>query len=115
MQEEYRLAMRADARITIAKDARASRLQPVASRQDIVDLVTDVMDAAVRALLQELRNGRMSAQGLQQLDLRVGQFDKDDGNAVLRLRKRRRNVCSERIAIERCRPAEIADRDRHVI
>ena len=48
MQEQHRLAMRADLRLAGAEHPCALRLQPVAGGEDVVHLVADVMDAALR-------------------------------------------------------------------
>src|SRR6185369_17165380 len=71
MQEQYRLAMCADFRLAIAEHASARRLELVARGADVVDFVTDVMDAAVGIALEELRDGRILAERLQQLDFGV--------------------------------------------
>src|SRR5712675_1628968 len=53
VQEQHRLTVGADLRIAVAEDARAFRLELVARGQNIVDLVADVVDAAVRIALEE--------------------------------------------------------------
>src|SRR3954466_16165047 len=44
---------------------------------DVVDLVADVVDAALRAALEEARDRRALAEGLEELDLGVRQRDED--------------------------------------
>ena len=58
----------------------------VAGRQDVGDLVTHVMDAARRILVEKALDRRAFAQGMQQLDLGVLQFHEHHGDAVVRLR-----------------------------
>ncbi len=64
MQEQHRLAMGADLGFAVAEHARAFRLEAVAGSADVVDLVADVVDAAVRIALQELGDRRAGAEGL---------------------------------------------------
>ena len=66
MQEQHRLAVRPDLRVAVAQDPGALGLQLVAGGEDIVDLEADVMNAAVRVALQELRNRRGLAERLQE-------------------------------------------------
>ena len=62
-----------------------SRLQPVAGRQDIIDLVADVMHAAIGVLFQKLRNGRILAQAVRSNSILVfGKFDENDRHAMVR-------------------------------
>jgi hypothetical protein len=68
--------------------------QLITRRQDVVDLVTDMMDAAVRVLLDELRDRRGVAQGLDELDLGVRQGHEHGDDAVLRKRHRLRHFCA---------------------
>ena len=73
MQEQDRLAMGPDLGLAIAQHPRPARLQPVARRQDVLDLVADMVDAAGRVAGEEGGDGRVGAQRLQQLDLGIGQ------------------------------------------
>src|SRR5919206_4217247 len=75
VQEQHRLAVRADLRLAAAQHPRALPGQPVARRADVRDLVADVMDAALRIAPQKTRDGRIGAERLQELDLRVGKLD----------------------------------------
>src|SRR5204862_508534 len=82
--------VRAEARLAVAAHAGALGAQAVAGRDDVVDLVTEVMHAAARVLVEKAANRRIGAERLQQLDLRVRQFDKNNRHAVRRQRLRRR-------------------------
>ena len=53
MQEKNRFAMRPDFRIPVAKYARASRFKLITRGQNIVDLVTDMMNTARGVLFKE--------------------------------------------------------------
>src|SRR5262245_58358036 len=75
VEEQHRLAVRADLRVAVAENAGTLRLELVARGDDVVDLVADVMDAAVAVLLQELGDRRVVAQRLQEFDLGVRQVD----------------------------------------
>ena len=89
MQEQHRLAVRADLRLAVAEHARAGGLQLVARGEDVVDLVADMMHAAGRVLLEEGGDRRALAERLQQLDLGVAAVDEHDRDAMLRQRLRR--------------------------
>ena len=64
MQEQHGLAMRANLRLATAQHARALGHEPVAGGQNVVNLVADVVDAAIRVALQELRDGRVRARAV---------------------------------------------------
>src|SRR5208283_833834 len=70
MQEQHRLAMRADLRLAVAEHARALGLQLVARGDDVLDLVAEVMNATRGILLDETRDRGFVAIGLEELDLR---------------------------------------------
>ena len=50
---------------------------------DVVDFYTDVMDPTSFILSQISGNGRLLSQRMQQLQLRICQFNKDRGDSVL--------------------------------
>src|SRR5262245_16969820 len=79
VQEKHRLAMGADLRLPIAQHPRALGLQPIAGGQDVLDLVTDMVDAAGGITVEEGRDRRIAAERLQELDLGIGQGDEDNG------------------------------------
>ena len=58
-------------------------LEALDGRLDVVDLDADVMDAAGGVLGQESGDGRLFTKRMQELDLGVGQVDKDHGDSVL--------------------------------
>src|SRR5713101_6234481 len=115
MQEQNRLAVRAHLGLAVAQHARALRLERIARGDDVVDLVAQMMDAAVRIALEEFRDRRGRAQRLQEFDLGVGQRDEHRGDAMRRLRLRRRHLGAERLAVYRRRLGDVADRDRHMV
>ena len=55
--------MRADLRAAVAEHARALRREPVARRKDVVDLVAEVVDAAIRVALEKFGDRRILANG----------------------------------------------------
>ena len=63
VQEQHRLAVGADLRLAVAEHARALGLEPVARRDDVVDLVADVVNAAVGIALEKFRDRRASPSG----------------------------------------------------
>jgi hypothetical protein len=56
MQEQHRLAMRADLWLAIAEHTGSLPFQLVSRGDDVIDLVADVVDAPVGIALEELRN-----------------------------------------------------------
>jgi len=60
MQEQHRLAMGTHLGLAVAQHAGAFSLEAVARRDNVVDFVADVVDAAVRVALQEFRDRRGS-------------------------------------------------------
>ena len=70
MQEQHGLVVRTDLGRAVAQHACAIGLEPVARHQNVVDLIAEVVDAAVRIALQEFRD-RMKRQRtpLSQQDL----------------------------------------------
>ena len=60
------------------------------------------MDSAAGIADQKIGNGRIGAEGFEQLDLAVGQVDEDDADAMFGLRHGRRNLGAQRLGIE-CR------------
>src|SRR3954452_1159200 len=53
MQEQYGLPVRSDLGLAVAQHARAACFQLVASREDVVHLVADMVHAPVGVLLEE--------------------------------------------------------------
>src|SRR6476619_4241923 len=115
MQEQHRLAVRADLRIAVAKHARALRFQPVARGENVIDLIADVMDAAVRIALEEFRDRGVLAERLEQLDLGVRQRDEHRVHTVIRLRHHGGDIRAERIAVKLGSLGNIADRNGDVV
>ena len=107
--------MGADLGRAVAEHARALGFELVACRKDIVDLVADVVDAAVRIALQELGDRLVCAERLQQLDLGVRQRNEHRVHAMGRLRHHGRDGGAERLAIDiRCL-GDVADRNGDVV
>src|SRR5581483_4619693 len=115
VQEQNRLAVGARTRLAVAENPRARGPQPVARGADVADLVTDVMHPAGRVAGEEIGDRRVRTERFEQLDLGVGQLDKDDGDAVLRQRLRRRNRGAESVAVARRRSGEIGHRDGDMV
>jgi len=79
MQEEHRLAMRADLRLTPAEHPRAGSEQVIACGDDVIHLIADVMDAARRVLLEKAPDRACIAERFEKLDLGIGQASRDSG------------------------------------
>src|SRR5215470_9659042 len=115
MEEQHRLAMRADLRLAVTEHARAFLDELVTRGEDVDHLVADMMDAAVGVALDEFCNRRGLAQRLDELDLGVGQRHEHGDHAVLGQRHGFRNRGAERAAIDLCGLLRVLDRDRHMI
>src|SRR3546814_3095430 len=89
MQEEDGLVMRAYSGLAGPEDPRPRPDQMVARRENVVDFVAEMVDAAGRAALQESGDRGRVAERFEQLDLGIRQLDEDDGYAVRRQRDRR--------------------------
>ena len=64
VEEQNRLSMRARFRLAIAQNTGARGLELIPRRNDILDLVADVVHPALRVLFEELRNRRVCSQRL---------------------------------------------------
>ena len=84
VEKQHRLAVRADLRGAVAQRAGAGLRQLIPRGDDVVDLEAQMVHAAVGVVPQILRDRRIGAERLQQLDLRVRQFDERHGHAMLR-------------------------------
>ena len=80
VDEEHGRAVRADA--GFAEDACAFGLELGLGGVDVGDLEADVVLAAERVLVEELRDRRIVAERLDQLDLAVGRIDEADADAL---------------------------------
>ena len=115
MQKQNRLVMRAILRLAIAQHPRALRNQTVAGRQDIRNFVTNMMHAAGRVLVEEGLDRRPLTQRVQQFDLAVVQFNKDDRDTVRRQILRLGHGGAQRIAIHRARGLQVRNGYRHMV
>jgi len=73
-------AVSADARGT--EDACALPLEPCTRLLNVIRLEADMMLPASRVLLEELQNGGILAQRLDQLDLLIGRVDETDAHSL---------------------------------
>src|SRR5215469_12819940 len=115
MEKEHRLAVRPGFRRAVAEHTGPFPAELVARLQDIVDLIAQMMNAAVRVALEEPCNRRIRAEWLQELDLGVGKRDEHRGNAVFRLWHRSRDLGAERLAIHAGSRRDVAHRNGNVI
>src|ERR1041385_9415299 len=97
MQEDHGLAMRADARLARSGNRGALRPQLVPSSVNVFDFIADVVHAAIRILLEEIRDRRIVAQRLEQFDLRVAEIDEYRRHTVIGLRHFLRDRKSTRL------------------
>jgi len=94
--------MRADLWLTIAKDAQARGHHLIARSNDVVDLIAHMMNAACGVLFEKAVDGAVVAKRVEQLDLGVWQFDKDNRDAMIRLILRCTDICAKRRAVLVC-------------
>jgi hypothetical protein len=107
--------VRAYLRLAIAQNTCALCDHPVPRDQDIVNLVTDMMNATGWIFVQEpLDRGRVTKR-VQQLNLGVRQIDEYDGDAVIRFILWLPDISPQRIAILGSGGVQIRDRDGNVI
>ena len=107
--------MGADLGLARAQHPRAGGFQVIARRDDVIDLIADVVDATRRVLFQKAIDRAVIAQRMQQFDLGVGQFDKDHGHPVIRFGLRRADLGAKRVAILIRRRIEIRHGDGHMV
>jgi hypothetical protein len=105
----------AEPRLAIAQNARTCGPQSVARGDNVVDLVAEVVHAAGRVLVEKAAHRGIGPERLQELDLRVGQLDKDDRHAMRRQRLRRRYAGAERVAVHRGRRGQVRHHDRDMV
>ena len=74
-----------------------------------------MVDPAVGIAGEETGDRRPLAERMDELDLGIGQLDEDHGDAMLRLRQRRRHARAERLAIEPRRGVEVGHGDGDMI
>src|SRR4051812_7554898 len=115
MQEQHRLAMGADLGLAIPEHPRPFLDQGVPRGNNIGDLVADMMNTAIGIALEEFRDRRGLAERLDELDLGVGQGHEHGDDAVLGQRHRRRNLRTERCAINPGSLVRVLDGDGHMI
>ena len=106
MEEQHGFAVRADLRFAIAEHAGAACREPVLGSEDILNLVADMMHAAIGVFFQKFGDRRVFAQRLQQFDLGVGQGDEDDANAMFGQSLRFRHLRAERVGDRAPKPSQ---------
>src|SRR5229473_729532 len=115
VQEQHRFAVGADLRLPIAQNPRSARLEALARGEDVVDLVAQMVDAAVGIALQEFFERRSGSQRFEQLDLGIGQADEDRRDAVLGLRNHFGHAGAQDVPIDFGGLGDIAYCNGHVV
>jgi CheY-like chemotaxis protein len=115
MQEQHGFAMRADPRLSRAQHPCPGGTQLIARGDDIVDFVADMVNATGRVLVKKPLNGRFRTQGVQKLDLGVGQVNEDDRNPVGRFGLRRADHGAQRITVLGGGGLQIGHGNGHVV
>src|SRR5689334_14525861 len=115
MQEDHGLAMRADARLARSGNRGALRPHLVPSSVNVFDFIADVVHAAIRILLEEIRDRRIVAQRLEQFDLRVAEIDEYRRHTVIGLRHFLRDISAQRVAVDLRSLLDVIGRNGDVI
>src|SRR5580698_452872 len=115
VQKQHRLTMSADFRVSVPEHAPAGSFELVAGGDDILNLIAEVMYAAVRIAIEKLGDRRVRAQRMQEFDFRIGQFDEDDRHPMIGLWLRGRDAGAQRFAINQRRLLEIRDGDGDMV
>ncbi len=107
--------MCADLRLSCPQNTRSLGLELIARGKNIINLVTNVMDAARRVLVEETLDRRTFSEGVEQLDLGVGQLDEDDGYTVVGLVLWGADIGPEHVAVLRRSSLQIRHSNCHVV
>src|ERR1700678_674260 len=99
----------------LPRPPRALRQKAVARDDDVVHFETEMMDPAARIAGKKIGDGRIVAQGRQQLDLAAGKFDEHRGDTMQGLGHRRGDLGAQHIAIDRYGFVEIGCGDRYMV
>ncbi len=99
MQEQNRFAVGTDLGFARSKNPRTGFLKVIARGENVVHLITDVVNAARRVLVQKSLDGAVFAQRIEQFDLGIGQFDEHHGYTVVGFILRGTNLGPQRAAV----------------
>ena len=91
--------MGTDLGLSVAQNTRAAFLQAIPRRDDVFDLIADVVDATGRVLFQKTVDRAIVPQRVKQFDFGIGQFDKDHGDAVVGFILRGANIRTQSVAV----------------
>lgn len=115
IEKENRLAMRPDLGRSIAENARAASFQAVPRGENIIHLIAEMMDSAIRTFGDKFGDRRIFSQRLKQLDLGIRQLDEGDQHAMFTQGDRGADFCAQRVAIDCAGGRQIPHRDRDVV
>src|SRR5205807_2669672 len=115
MEEQHGFVVGTEPWLAVPEHPGACGAQPIAGSDDVVDLVAEVVHTAVGVALEKAAHWRIYAEGLEQLDPRVRQFDEHHGYPMRRQGTRLRDAGRERIPIEPARGREIGDDNGHMV
>src|SRR6185312_5500078 len=115
MEEQHGLVVGAELGLAVAQDARPFALELVTGGDDVLDLVADMVHAARRIALEEIAHRRVSAIGLQELDLGVVEDHERHGHAMRRQGHGIRYLGAQRVTVNRCRLLHIGHDDGDVV
>ena len=107
--------MGTEARLAITEHSRAFCPQPIPRSYDVFDLIADVMHSARRIAREKGPHRRGRAERFQQLDLRVRQFDKDDGDAMHRERAWLGDARAQNLSVCGARRRDVGHNDRDMV
>lgn len=99
----------------IAEDARALRLQAIAGGQDILDLITQMVNAAGWIAFKETRHRRIRTQGMQKLNVGVRKPNKNGRNPVCRHVLGLGDRSPQHLPVQPGGSLQIGDNNRHMV
>ncbi len=100
MQEENGFAVRADTGGSVAQNAGAGSLQVVPGGDEVLDLVADVVDAAVGVFLRNVAIGEALAEGSSSSILVFGSSMNTTVTPCSACRSGADTVCPERVLVQ---------------
>jgi len=99
VQEQNGLFMGPDLWLTIPQHTGTCRFKMIARRDDVVHLITHMMNATRWVFIQEPLDRAILAQRIQEFDFCIRQFDKNDRHAMIWFILWFPDMCAQRRAV----------------
>ena len=107
--------MGAELWLAVAEHPRSLGAEAIARRDDVFDLVADMVHAARRIAVEKAAHRRSGTERLEEFNPGIRQFDKNHPDTVPRKRLRLRDLRAKNLPIKPTRRCEIRHHDRHVV